>query len=63
MIFASANGEWHLIGWCRLRNAMRWFRMARIDQARVTAEPCTGHTVEELGTPPASARPVDGEAE
>lgn len=60
VVFASANGEWHLIGWCRLRNAIRWFRMARIDQARVTADPCTGHTIDEIGTPPPSSRPVDG---
>ena len=60
VLFASTNGRWYLIGWCRLRNAMRWFLIARVQQARVTTSPCTGHTVEEIGVPPATARPVHG---
>lgn len=60
VVFASTGGRWHLIGWCRMRDAMRWFTVARIEQARVTAIACTGHTVEEIGVPPASARPVHG---
>lgn len=60
VLFGSTNGRWYLIGWCRLRHAMRWFLVARIQQARVTAAPCTGHTVDEIGDPPATARPVHG---
>jgi len=58
VIFASTNGAWYLIGWCRLRDAMRWFRVSRISHASVTRDPCGGHTVEEIGAPPATSRPV-----
>ncbi|MCS3428147.1 helix-turn-helix transcriptional regulator [Leucobacter aridicollis] len=55
VIFASTGGRWYLIGWCRLRDAMRWFLISRVVSARVTREVCVGHTVEEIGAPPASA--------
>ncbi|WP_082574926.1 helix-turn-helix transcriptional regulator [Arthrobacter sp. Soil763] len=58
VIFASTNGHWHLIGWCRLRNEMRWFRVSRIGHATVTTTPCGTHTVEEIGIPPATSRSV-----
>lgn len=60
VLFASTNGQWYLVGWCRLRNAMRWFTVSRIERASITAMACTGHTVEEVGQPPANARPVHG---
>jgi predicted DNA-binding transcriptional regulator YafY len=25
VLFASTNGRWYLVGWCRLRTAIRWF--------------------------------------
>lgn len=60
VLFASTNGQWHLVGWCRLRNAMRWFTVSRIERATVTKTACGGHTVHEVGEPPANARPVHG---
>lgn len=60
VMFASANGQWYLIGWCRLRDAMRWFLITRIEQARVTAAGCGGHDISEVGVPPPTARPVNG---
>ncbi|MBX0301225.1 YafY family transcriptional regulator [Cryobacterium sp. 1639] len=60
VLFASTNGQWYLVGWCRLRDAMRWFTVSRIERASVTATPCSGHTVAEVGEPPANARPVHG---
>lgn len=60
VLFASRNGQWYLVGWCRLRDAMRWFIVSRIERASVTRTACTGHTVHEVGEPPASARPVHG---
>ena len=36
VLFASTNGRWYLVGWCRLRDAMRWFAVSRIEQATVT---------------------------
>lgn len=58
VLFASMNGKWYLVGWCRLRDAMRWFSVARIERATVTKMACCGHTVEEIGQPPVNARPV-----
>jgi predicted DNA-binding transcriptional regulator YafY len=60
VLFASTNGQWYLIGWCRLRDAMRWFTVSRIERASVTKAACAGHTVSEVGTPPVNARSVHG---
>ncbi|MGX5715181.1 helix-turn-helix transcriptional regulator [Arthrobacter sp. MAHUQ-56] len=62
VLFAATNGQWYLVGWCRLRNAMRWFAVPRIERAGVTATACSGHTIEEVGEPPAQARPVHARA-
>lgn len=61
VLFASTHGNWYLIGWCRLRDAMRWFSISRIERATVTKTACSGHTIEEIGEPPANARPVSGQ--
>lgn len=58
VLFASRNGQWYLIGWCQLRDAMRWFTVTRIEKATVTKTACSGHTIEEVGAPPTNARPV-----
>lgn len=58
VLFASTQGQWYLVGWCRLRDAMRWFTVSCVEQASVTAMPCAGHTVGEVGEPPATAAPV-----
>ena len=60
VLFASTNGQWYLVGWCRLRDAMRWFTVSRIERASVTRTACTGHSIDEVGEPPAGARPVHG---
>lgn len=60
VLFASTNGQWYLVGWCRLRNAMRWFTVSHIERANVTKTACSGHTIHEVGVPPANARPVHG---
>ena len=60
-LFASRGGRWYLIGWCRLRGDIRWFLLTRIERAAVTALPCSGHDVAEVGAPPATARPVGSE--
>lgn len=60
VLFACTNGQWYLVGWCRLRDAMRWFAVSRIERASVTTTPCTGHTILEVGEPPATAAPVHG---
>ncbi|VEG29565.1 helix-turn-helix transcriptional regulator [Actinomyces howellii] len=58
ILFANTHGTWYLVGWCRLREAVRWFTIHRIQRASVTREECTGHTVDEIGTPPATATSV-----
>ncbi|MGM7680083.1 helix-turn-helix transcriptional regulator [Microbacterium sp. A94] len=58
MIFALTGGRWLLIGWCRLRDDVRWFDLTRIQSATTTRHPCTGHSIDEIGTPPELARPV-----
>jgi len=58
MIFALTGGRWLLVGWCRLRDDVRWFDLSRIQAATTTRNPCTGHHVTEIGTPPEQARPV-----
>ena len=63
VLFASTNGQWYLVGWCQLRNAMRWFTVSRIERASVTKTVCGGHTLEEVGEPPANARPVHARAQ
>ncbi|WP_114905711.1 helix-turn-helix transcriptional regulator [Ornithinimicrobium murale] len=64
MILAQTSGRWFLIGWCRLRDAVRWFDLSRISRATTTRTPCTGHDISEIGQPPASARAVGpGEVE
>ncbi|WP_157155839.1 YafY family protein [Diaminobutyricimonas sp. LJ205] len=63
VLFASTNGQWYLVGWCRLRNAIRWFTVSRIERASVTKTACGGHTMHEVGEPPANARPVHGRGE
>ncbi len=60
VLFASTNGQWYLVGWCQLRSAIRWFTVSRIERASVTKTPCSGHTIDEVGEPPANARPVHG---
>ncbi|MCU6481824.1 WYL domain-containing protein [Arthrobacter sp. A2-55] len=60
VLFASTNGQWYLVGWCRMREAIRWFTVSRIEQATVTKTACSGHTISEVGEPPANAKPVHG---
>lgn len=58
IFFANTADTWYLVGWCRLRDAVRWFSISRIQRASVTRERCTGHTVAEVGTPPHTATNV-----
>lgn len=58
ILFAGTRGSWYLIGWCRLRGAVRWFSLDRIRKATLTRHPCSGHTVDEIGTPPDTAASV-----
>ena len=58
MIFALTGGRWLLVGWCRLRDGVRWFDLSRIHTATATRNSCTGHHFAEIGAPPEQSRPV-----
>jgi predicted DNA-binding transcriptional regulator YafY len=46
------------VGNCRAREAIRWFRLDRITAARLTTEPSATIPVEDIGTPPPTAKPI-----
>ncbi|UDL75831.1 WYL domain-containing protein [Corynebacterium uberis] len=56
IIFAATGGCWYLVAWCRMRNAIRWFALSRVRAAAVTRVHCAGHSIAEIGVPPAGAR-------
>lgn len=57
-LLAFAAGHWFLVARCRRREAIRWFRLDRIERASLTAQPAIDIPVEELGTPPPTAASV-----
>jgi predicted DNA-binding transcriptional regulator YafY len=58
VILAHAGGLWYLIAWCRSREAIRWFRLDRIERADLTGEPYEPRPVAEVGSPPSGAASV-----
>lgn len=42
MISAITRGRWLLVGWCRLRDAVRWCDLSRINATSATRRPCSG---------------------
>ncbi|PZE28916.1 MULTISPECIES: YafY family protein [unclassified Curtobacterium] len=54
----GAAGGWYLLGWCRLRDDLRAFRVDRIDGLTVTAETAPRRTVrpEEIAVPDGDLR-------
>ncbi|TYP89759.1 helix-turn-helix transcriptional regulator [Blastococcus xanthinilyticus] len=57
-LLARTGDRWYLVGWCRLRDAPRWFRWDRIEAADLTTEAAPGRPPEAFGTPPADAHAV-----
>lgn len=58
ILLAHTEGRWYLVAWCRLREAVRWFRLERIEQASLTPEAYEPRPVADVGTPPVGAEPV-----
>ena len=59
LAFARTRDHWHLMAWCRLRQAGRWFRLDRVQRASLTSERVPIRDLEEVfGSPPQFARPV-----
>jgi predicted DNA-binding transcriptional regulator YafY len=44
----GTRGGWYLAGWCRLRQAPRAFRLDRIVRGRLTDEPITPRSLDEM---------------
>jgi predicted DNA-binding transcriptional regulator YafY len=57
-LLASTGGHWYLVGWCRERDAPRWFRWDRIETADLTAETAPERDPAAYGTPPPDAHAV-----
>lgn len=60
MILALTYGHWYLIGWCREREGVRWFRWDRVRDARVTNDRTPDRDLALIGEFPPTARTVRG---
>lgn len=58
VILAHREDAWYLVAWCRSRDAVRWFRLDRVERADLTGETYVPRPVAEVGTPPSGAAPV-----
>lgn len=63
MMMALTYGHWYLIGWCRERDAVRWFRWDRVRDAHLTREPVAERELSAIGEFPANARPIGPQLE
>jgi predicted DNA-binding transcriptional regulator YafY len=57
-LLVRSGRHWFLVAWCRQREAVRWFRLDRIEGADATGEPAPRRDLADLGTPPAEAHPA-----
>ncbi|WP_129669037.1 helix-turn-helix transcriptional regulator [Phytoactinopolyspora endophytica] len=58
MMMALTYGHWYLIGWCRERDGVRWFRWDRVRDARLTPEPASERDLAVIGEFPPTARSI-----
>ncbi len=57
-LLARSGRHWFLVAWCRERQAMRWFRVDRIESAEITGETAPRRQLTDIGTPPADTHPA-----
>ncbi|MEQ7124881.1 WYL domain-containing protein [Actinopolymorpha sp. B11F2] len=67
IMLALTYGYWYLIGWCRERDAVRWFRWDRVRNARLTKEAVHQRELSVIGEFPPTAHsvrpePIPGDA-
>ncbi len=63
LAFVRAGQRWSLLAWCRLREAGRWFRLDRIQSARLTTQVAPHRDLAEtFGPPPGDAHPISLES-
>ncbi|MFE4502608.1 helix-turn-helix transcriptional regulator [Rhodococcus sp. NPDC056743] len=55
-LLAHTRDRWFLIGWCRTRDAVRWFRLDRIQKATLTKVHFVPRETALFGEPPPTAR-------
>jgi predicted DNA-binding transcriptional regulator YafY len=58
VVVARTAGHWYLVGRCRAEREIRWFRLDHIVSAHLTSDPSAAIPVEDIGRPPATAKPV-----
>lgn len=58
ILLAHTRGQWYVVCWDQLRDAVRWFTLQRMIRADLTAEHYQPRDVDIVGTPPPEARPV-----
>lgn len=60
MAFARTRDHWHLLAWCRWREAGRWFRVDRVSGAWLTSERVSERDLHAtFGEPPEDASPIE----
>jgi predicted DNA-binding transcriptional regulator YafY len=57
LLVRTADHE-YLVAWCRSRDAVRWFRLDRVESAEVTADAAPRRPLAGLGAPPAGDHPT-----
>ena len=57
-LLARTGDRWYLVAWCREREAPRWFRWDRIEDAALTPETAPARDPAAFGTPPPDAHTV-----
>lgn len=58
VLLAHTDGRWYLVAWCRTREAVRWFRLSRVERADLTAEAYDPRPVADVGEPPPGSAAV-----
>jgi len=58
VLLAHTGGRWYLVAWCRAREAVRWFRLSRVERADLTAEAYDPRPVADVGEPPPGSAAV-----
>ena len=57
-LVVQSSDQLFLVAWCRERDALRWFRVDRIESANPTGETAPRRELTGLGAPPSSGHPA-----
>lgn len=57
-LLAYMSGHWYFVAHCRNAEAIRWFRLDRIEAANLTSQSSSRIPIGSVGHPPSSARSV-----